>query len=302
MSDSLSTLNASITGDSTGVTSERFPGVPQPATVDSKESNPIQTLGEIALSVTLSATGLMQAARTAYCAGLALTNPMMLLDTVGLMAKGASSLVLDMAERMAELIKSQITGALSQINSSFSNLAQNALGFVDGLKKFINSIDNLLSSIKNFVDNVKITANLEYEDFCSKEDCEFMFAMMGACLLSKLMGNKLQELEQKVSSKIMDAGASLNEAVAEGLAGVNNISGYLEREKFMLEKAAVQMDGLQNIIASGGAGVTVGPLTVNATAEITNVPNQEVEQKSSLINQAIDRVKNSSLVSKAKNK
>ena len=120
-----------------------------------------------------------------------------------------------------------------------------------------------------------------------------MFAMMGACLLSKLLGNKLQEFEQKVSNKIINAGSDLNSAIADGLSDVSNISGFLEREKFMMEKASKQIDGLHRTIAVGGNTKSLGPLSVNTSVEPISNTSSETTEKSSIINQAATKLKES---------
>lgn len=215
---------------------------------DGAESNPYVSLGTLALNVAVSAANLTQAARTVYCVGQLITNPLMLLDTMGLMAAGATSIMLDMAERMVTLVKNQLLQGLSQITGTFTTLGKTALEYIDGLRTFLQSIANLATAIGTFIDNLNFSAKVEYDEFCSKEDCEFMFAMMAACLLSKLMGNKLQEFERKVSEKINNTGAELNDALAESLSEVSNVSGYLEREKFMMEKASKQLDGLHRLV------------------------------------------------------
>ena len=67
-------------------------------------------------------------------------------------------------------------------------------------------------------------------------------------MLNKFLGNKLQSFEQKISGKITEAGDKLNSAIASELTDVNSLSSYLEREKFMMEKAAKQINGIDNLI------------------------------------------------------
>lgn len=286
----------------------RIPGIPQQE--GSSETNPYETLGQMAANIAINAMDLTQAARTAYCTKELLTNPAMMLNSVELMAKTASSIALDMAERMTHLVSSQITQALSQINGTFISLTTNALGFVNGLRTFLDSVKKLLQVIGNFIDNLKIDANAEYDDFCKKEDCEFMFAMMGACLLGRLLGNKLQEFEQNVSNKIINAGSDFNQAVADSLYTANNISGFLEREQFMMQKAAKQLDGLHRmtdstnnkIFNSVSVKVDSQPQQAsNATTE-EQTSKQKTEQKAGLINQALSKLKGDSKTIEDKNK
>jgi hypothetical protein len=103
-------------------------------------------------------------------------------------------------------------------------------------------------SIKNMFDDAFKIGELDFEAFMSEEDCQYMFASMAACMLNKFLGNKLQSFEQKISGKITEAGSKLNSAIASELTDVNSLSSYLEREKFMMEKAAKQINGIDNLL------------------------------------------------------
>lgn len=243
------------------------------------ETDPAVSLGVLALNIAVSAANLTQTARTIYCVGQLITNPMMLLDTVGLMAAGASSIMLDMADRMVKLVKNQLTQALSQINGAFTSLGKGISEYIDELRNFVKSIESLCTAIGNFIDNLDVSAQIEYDEFCSKEDCEFMFAMMAACLLSKLIGNKLQEFEQKITTKINNKGAELNDALAESISEVGNITGYLEREKFMMEKASKQLDGLHRLISDKGTKKTYGPLKMESSTEEAKSNTSQQQEK-----------------------
>lgn len=278
MSKTLTALGNAINGQSRINSSNKHVGINKP-TDGATASDPYLSLGEMATNVAISAAGLTQAARTVYCVGQLISDPMILLDTVGLMAKVGAGIVLDMAERMAKLVKNQITQALSQINGAFNSLTSNITGYIDGIRSFLGSIKSLVETFGNFLDTIKHGATIEYEEFCSKEDCEFMFAMMGACLLSKLLGNKLQEFEMKVSTKINNAGAKFDEALAESINEITTFGGFLEREKFMLEKASKQIDGLHRLVSNQSTSKTMGPLTIAAKTETTTTPEEAKKKK-----------------------
>ena len=77
-----------------------------------------------------------------------------------------------------------------------------------------------------------------------------MFATLAACMLNKFLGSKLQSLEQKLSGSIIEAGSKLNSKITESLADVNSVSSYIERERFMMEKATKQINGISNMLNS----------------------------------------------------
>ena len=206
------------------------------------DSGSVHSLGGAVNSVVDSAQNLLQGARLAYCLGKMITNPSMFLGMLDILANSALAAAGDIASRLAALVKGQITQALSQITGSITGLVNNILGF-------LNSILNLYDSIVNLIENLKNIGNWDWEDFMAEEDCEYIFAMMAACMLNKFLGSKLQDLEQKISNKIIKTGTELNSAIAENLSDVNTVSSYVERETFMMNKATKQINGLNNLIA-----------------------------------------------------
>jgi hypothetical protein len=170
-----------------------------------------------------------------------LANPEMLLGVLDNLANNMLAAATDMATRLASQVKGQITMALSQISGSITGLVNNALGFLGSIVEVAKAIENL------FDDAIKL-GEVDFEGFMSEEECQYMFATMAACMLNKFLGNKLQAFEQKISGKITEAGSELNSAIANELKDVNSLSSYLEREKFMMEKAAKQINGVDNLI------------------------------------------------------
>lgn len=206
------------------------------------DSQGVKSIGGVVNSVVDSAQNLLQGARLAYCLGTMITNPAMFLGMLDTLANSAVAAAADMASRIASLVKGQITQALSQITGTITGLINNVLGF-------LNSILNLYDSILNLIESLKNIGNWDWEDFMAEEDCEYIFAMMAACMLNKFLGSKLQELEQKISNKIIETGSQLNSAIAENLADVNTVSSYIERETFMMNKATKQINGINNLIS-----------------------------------------------------
>lgn len=200
------------------------------------------SLGGIVGSVIDSAQSLMQGARLAYCAGVMLTNPGMMLGVLSILGNNVIAAATEMASRLASLVKGQITQALSQISGAIQGLVGNIFGF-------LGSIVDLYKSIVDLVDAISNIGFGNWGDFMAEEDCEYIFAAIAACMLNKFLGSKLQDLERKISSKIIETGSSLNSAIADGLADVNSVSSYLERETFMMEKATKQINGITNLIS-----------------------------------------------------
>lgn len=238
MASPLSALTNVVTGKGKGFFDLKIPGF---SISKGFESDSVQSLGQLALSVTDSAQELIQVGKMAYCAGKALANPGMVLNVLDTLANNLLSAATEMATRLADLALGQINQALSQVTGSITGLIKNALGFLGAL------ID-VIEAIKNLFDDAWNIGSLDFEMFMSEEDCEYMFATMAACMLNKFLGNKLQSFEQKIAGKITEAGQELNSAIAENLADVNTLSSYMERERFMMEKATKQINGLDNML------------------------------------------------------
>lgn len=238
MSSIFSALTNAITGQGKGFFDIKIPNFSLTGGV---ETDNVQSLGQLAASVTESAQNLIQVGKMAYCAGMMLANPEMLLGVLDNLANNMLAAATDMATRLASQVKGQLTMALSQISGSITGLVNNALGFLGSIVEVAKAIENL------FDDAIKL-GEVDFEGFMSEEECQYMFATMAACMLNKFLGNKLQAFEQKISGKITEAGSELNSAIANELKDVNSLSSYMEREKFMMEKAAKQINGVDNLI------------------------------------------------------
>lgn len=238
MSSVFSALTNAITGKGKGFFDIKIPNF---SISNGLESDSVKSIGELASSVLGSAQNLIQAGKMAYCIGLMIANPDMLLGILDNIANNLLAVAVDIADRLASQVKGQITQALSQITGSITGLVNNALGF-------LGSIIDVIEAVKNMFDDAFKIGELDFEAFMSEEDCQYMFASMAACMLNKFLGNKLQSFEQKISGKITEAGSKLNSAIASELTDVNSLSSYLEREKFMMEKAAKQINGIDNLL------------------------------------------------------
>lgn len=238
MSSALSALTRAITGKGKGFLDIKLPSFGNDFSLGTSN---VASLGELATSITSSASNLIKATNMVYCAGQMLTNPGMLLNVLDMVGNNLLAAAVDMADRLFAVCKGQITQALSQITGSIQGLVDNALGFLGSIVDLCEAIDDLLDSLKNIGLN-------DYEMFMSKEDCEYMFASLAACMLNKMLGSKLQKLEQKIAGKITEVGQDLNSAIANELTDVNTMSSYLERERFMMEKATKQIKGVDSLL------------------------------------------------------
>lgn len=236
MPSSLSVLTNSLTGGSAGkgLFNLSIPSVTLDNIV-SIEKDQVSSLSQLYSSVVESVQNLNQLAHTAYCIGMVITDPSMLLNVLNQIAGSVAAVAYDMAQRIATLIENQILGAFGQIAGTILHVVSSVLNFLQALL-------NIYNAIKKIIENLSKMSLDNLDDFMSKEQCEMMLAMMGACLLNKLFGDKLNEFENKVTKAITETGTKINDAISKELTDVNNMASYLDHEAFMMNKATEQLN------------------------------------------------------------
>lgn len=186
-------------------------------------------------SVVESVENLNQLAHMAYCVGWLITHPSEMLDILGMVGANALAVAFGMAERITSVLESQIIGAISQVGGTILNV-------VTSILNFLTALINIYEAIKNAIENLSKRSTDSWDDFMTDEQCKMMFAFMAACILNQLFGSKLEEFERKITNKITETGAKINDAIAEELTDVNNVANYVNHESFMMNKATEQLN------------------------------------------------------------
>lgn len=192
------------------------------------------SLGSLANDIAGSAGRLNQLVHTAYCIGQALTNPAMLLNILDQIAGNLVATAVDMAGRIFTCIEGQIKGAIGKVTNAISNIINSVLDF-------LNAIENLLRQIEQILENLLKMGEETWYKFLSQEDCEFLLSMIAQCLLNKLFGSELESFERKVTNKVNQVGWNTNQAITDELASTKNLTNFLNKETFMVNKAAEQL-------------------------------------------------------------
>jgi hypothetical protein len=234
-----SSLTKAISGGGKGVFDVKLPSFSISKGI---QVSSVSSLGDLAASVTSSAQNLIQGGKMIYCIGKMIASPGMFLNALNILGNNVLAAATAIASRLANQVRGQLNLALSQIAGSITGLVTNVFGF-------LGSIIDLADSIKNFVKNLLNIGVGDFDEFVSDEECEYMFATMAACMLNKFLGDKLQKFEKEISGKISETGDKLNSAISNNLTDVNSLSSYIEREKFMMEKATKQINGINKLIS-----------------------------------------------------
>lgn len=231
------TLNQLMSGGATGLLDVNIPSFDFVNGYVSK--NKVSSIGEAVGSVVDSVQNLMQLTQITWCI---LANPGAFFGGgVNLLLGGVLGIAGDIANRLAGLIRGQITQALGQITGAVSNLVGSIFSFLNGIVGILDAITDLIKKIED------INAS-QFEFFIDEEECSYVFAAIAACLLNKLLGPKLTVLENKISKKIIEVGSDLNESIADVVNEPNVVSSYIQREAFFMNKAERQIRGLSNFI------------------------------------------------------
>lgn len=204
MSNPLSTISNNISRSSSSSIPINLPGINMEVTGNIFALCPecereFKKLADKINKTTEKVTGYIN---QAYCMGMVLTDPSMLLNAVGTMAGMATAIAKNLATRMADLIKNQITQAVTTITGAINGALDNVKGYIDAVSSFLKTAENTLEALRNFKVNLSIQAKQDLDDFATQEDCEYAFAMIAACLVNKLIGDKLVKLEKDITDKI----------------------------------------------------------------------------------------------------
>jgi hypothetical protein len=199
----------------------------------------VSSVGEAASGVADSVSNLLQATQITWCL---LAN---FSDFIGggfnLLAGSVLGVAGQIADRLAALVRGQIVQALGQITGSISNLFNSITSYLNAAVGIADALTDIIKQIANI-------RKRNWKFFIEEEDCAYVFAAMAACLLNKILGPKLTELEQKVSKKIIEVGSDLNDSIADSVKDANVVSSYIERETFYMNKAEKQIRGLSNMV------------------------------------------------------
>ena len=194
----------------------------------------ITSLGELTSALSDTIGNLNQIGHMAYCLGELIKDPSMMLGILDNISNSLLAVAFDMADRLASVIQGQILGIMGSVVGSAINLITSILDFLTAILRIYNSLVEIWENLKN-------RAMGNWDDFMSKEQCEQMFAQIASCMLNKLYGDKLAKFEEKVTSKITEAGQSIHSSITDGLADVNSLSNYVRHESFLMNKANEQL-------------------------------------------------------------
>lgn len=246
MANIASALMRAVTGSGSGFLNVKIPGF---SIIKGFETSSIGSLGELAGSVVSSAQNLIQAGKLAYCAGMMIANPSMALGVLDRLGNNVLAAATQIGSRLTNLLRGQINMAIGQVVGSINGLFGSVLGFIGSALSFLGSIIDLIKAIKDFILGLFGMGDADFDSFMSEEDCEYIFATIAACMLNKFLGTKLRDLESKLTNEIIESGDKMNSFLADQLSDVNSVSSYLERERFMMEKATKQINGINNMIS-----------------------------------------------------
>ena len=159
-----------------------------------------------------------------------------------MLMSSAMGVAMQMASRIVDAISSQINRFTSGIGSRISGLLRNSFKLLVGLL-------NLGYQIWDFIDNITKTTF----DFLSwlgdVKDCEYMFAMIGRCLLNKTLGSKVTSIQNNIITKINKYGDQINSKLEKEMEDIDTVNNFLSKEVMLINKANKQLANYSNSVA-----------------------------------------------------
>lgn len=146
----------------------------------------VSSLGGAASSLINSAQNVMQAAKLGWCMLGGFSGAGFLGAWGGMLnivANSALAVAMSVAGRLANLVKGQITQALSQVLGT-------TIGTLNSFFGFANSILGLAQSIKDLYNSFGKLGDINLNNFFKTEDCEYIFAAIASCMLNQLLRKK----------------------------------------------------------------------------------------------------------------
>lgn len=99
---------------------------------------------------------------------------------LNIVANSALAVAASIAGRLANLVKGQITQALSQVLGT-------AIGTLNTFFGFLNSVVGLLQGITDLIGSFGNLGDISIGNFFKIEDCEYIFAAIASCMLNQLL-------------------------------------------------------------------------------------------------------------------
>lgn len=196
----------------------------------------VSSISGLLSSVKESASNLLQITKQVGCLILLATDREMKGNLLGGMAMSLVNVASALALQVAQTFATQIQVAINQVLGTIS-------GTVTAIVNLVKSIDKLIDAISKIPDKFSALADLQLDKFLKKDECEAMFAQIAACYLAKLL-NKLKvfDFANKLTNKINQVGSDMNRHLGDALHDTNVMNNYIQRESFLLEKSARQIN------------------------------------------------------------
>lgn len=154
----------------------------------------------------------------------------------------AMGVAMQMSSRIIDALSSQINRFTSGIGSRISGLLRNSFKLLVGLL-------NLGYQIWDYIDNINKTTFDFLNWLGDVKDCEYMFAMIGRCLLNKTLGSKVTSIQNNIISKINKYGDQINNKLAKEMEDIDTVNNFLSKEVTLINKANKQLANYNKNVA-----------------------------------------------------
>lgn len=162
------------------------------------------------------------------------------------------SIVFNLSTATMQILQQVFDAIAVQLRAAFNQIIGSIMNFITSILNLISTILLLWEAIKGLGDWFNISWNKLKLAF-DRENCAELMSTIAACYLNKFLGPLFDKIEGALVGAVNDAGGALNNFLSEQLEDVNTMSEYLDRESFLLKKAAIQINGLtpENVLTFG---------------------------------------------------
>lgn len=205
--------------------------------VQGEEGFPLQTVVDLADDIAGIVGKFNKGFQQKYC--MLKLNALTYLQMLDELAGNIVGVAIDVANRIVNCVGSSIVGAINRVMGSI-------FGILDAIQNFIDAVDILLNKLDQIIKDLIRKGIEAFRKFLQQDDCEYVLAEMSQCAVSKLIGsNKLEEKANKLINKMYQTEDSINEVIVKEIANdTSSLSNYIEKQSFMANKAAIQLNNL----------------------------------------------------------
>ena len=173
----------------------------------------------------------------AYCTVDVLADPTA-------MAHVLQMLLENLGAAVGNLVGTVLDAVMNQVGAALDNVIHTVGSLVASVVELVVSVARLLRAFDSIRRNWFIEGANWRQSRISTQYCEQLVSTVLACLLNKLLGDPIEELKDRLVSRINLVGGSFNSAIQAELEDTQILANFIGREARLVGTAAAQIQGI----------------------------------------------------------